>query len=621
MREARTRARWRVKEAPQAGAVAAMLAIEGVGPLEARLLAGRGFGDAGAVGRFLMPSLSDLPDPTSLPGCANAAERLAEAVTAGQPIVIYGDYDVDGVTASAILWHTLRRAGAEVATYIPHRLEEGYGLNASALLSIGQGERTGGVKPLVVTVDCGVTAIEACRAAAAAGVEVIVTDHHRLAASGELPSERVVHPRLHRRDVASGEREGEDDGAWGDLSGAGVAFVLAWQVARTLCGGVDRLPTGWRDLMVDLLGLAALGTVADVVRLIGANRAIVATGLGWLERTGLVGVRALLEATQLTGRAVDTVHVGFVLGPRLNAVGRMGHAGEALELLTSADAGRAAELAGSLSAVNERRRSVEREVLREAEAMIAEQGYASDDRRALVVDGPGWHPGVVGIVASRLVDRYHRPAVVLNRADGVAHGSARSVPGVSIHAGLSACEDLLDRFGGHAMAAGLALPCDRVEQLRERLVSHVNATLLPEELTPTHVADTRVEPGELDLATCERLMRFAPFGRGNPRPVLLAEGVEVMAPPRIVGTRADHLSMRLRHGGPAISAIGMGMADRAGEVEQGSRIDAMVEPKVNVWRGVKSVEMRLIDWRPSARPSDREDAVAAASASAGEAVR
>ncbi|MEM9252779.1 MAG: single-stranded-DNA-specific exonuclease RecJ [Planctomycetota bacterium] len=594
MREARKQARWRIDDPPDARVVAALIDGLGVGSFEARLLAARGLTDLDSARAFLDPRLGDLPDPTTLPGCETAARRIARAIADSEPIVVYGDYDVDGVTACSILWHTLRRAGAEVATYIPHRLDEGYGLNAEALRSIGRGELTGGRRPLVVTVDCGITAIEPCGVAKAEGVEVIVTDHHQFAASGELPSEWVVHPRLEDR---AGE---EGDGCpWGDISGAGVAFVLAWQIAREHCGGVDRLPEPWRELMVDLLALAALGTVADVVELLGANRAIVAAGLRQLEHARLTGVQALLEATNLRGRRVDTYHVGFVLGPRLNAVGRMGHAREALELLTIADAPRAAELAAELERVNDERRTVERRVLAEAEAMIAEQGYATDDRRAFVLDGPGWHPGVVGIVASRLVDRYHRPAIMLNRDNGTAHGSARSVPGVSIHSALTACDDLLDRYGGHAMAAGLALPSDRVEAFRERLVAVVNDALAVEDLQPTHEAEAVAEPGELSIETCRRLNAFAPFGRGNRRPTLVARGAELLNPPRVVGKTGGHLALTVRHGGGPISVIGHGLAETVGDLSQGDRIDVLFEPRLNEWRGVVSAEMRLIDWRPA----------------------
>ncbi|MEO0964397.1 MAG: single-stranded-DNA-specific exonuclease RecJ [Planctomycetota bacterium] len=593
MREARKRARWRIADPPDAEVVSRLVDELSVRPLEARLLAARGLKDAASARAFLDPRLSQLPDPITLPGCTAAARRIARAVADGQPVVVYGDYDVDGVTACSILWHTLQRAGAHVETYIPHRLEEGYGLNADALRSIGRGELTQGRRPLVVTVDCGITAIEPCREAQAEGVEVIVTDHHQFAASGELPCETVVHPRLDARD-----HHAEPTCPWGDISGAGVAFVLAWQVAREHCGGVDRLPDTWRELVVDLLALAALGTVADVVELLGANRAIVAAGLRHVEHSRLTGLRALLDATQLRGKPLDTYHVGFVLGPRLNAVGRMGHAREALELLTRADASRAAELAEHLEGVNEERRAVERRVLGEAEALIAEHGYAGADRRALVLDHPDWHPGVVGIVASRLVDRYHRPAVMLNRDNGTAHGSARSVPGVSIHAGLTACGDLLERFGGHAMAAGLALPSDRVAALRDRLTEYVNAELTEDDLQPTHTVDAVVEPGAFDLASCRRLAGFAPFGRGNRRPTLVAEGVELLNPPRVVGRSGDHLALTVRHGGELIDAIGYGLAETVGELRQGDRIDVLFEPKLNEWRGVVSAEMRLIDWRP-----------------------
>ncbi|MEM6332778.1 MAG: single-stranded-DNA-specific exonuclease RecJ [Planctomycetota bacterium] len=610
MPEAWTQARWQFESIDE-GAAAELADRLGVSALEARLLVARGVADAEAARRFLEPTLTQLPDPVTLPGCAVAAERIVRAIEAGQPIVVYGDYDVDGVTASAILCRMLRLAGATVATYIPHRIDEGYGLNTEALLSIGAGELTGGRRPLVITVDCGVSAIEPCRAAAEQGVEVIVTDHH-CGESGALPAAAaVVHPSL-----GTGVAGTQAAADWGDLSGAGVAFVLAWEVARLRSGQRERLPEEYRRTLIDLLAMAALGTVADVVRLAGPNRAIVAGGLARLPQSRVVGVRALMEANGL-GRAVDTYHVGFVLGPRLNAVGRMGHAAEALELLTSDDEAHCAAIAAKLGRVNEDRRSVERRVLNEAVEQIESRADGGDERRALVVAGPGWHPGVVGIVASRLVDRYHRPAVVLGIEGEVAKGSARSVPGVSIYEALGACGSLLEKFGGHEMAAGMTLRADRVDELRDRLVERVNGELAVEALTPTRRVDVAIEPGDLTCARFDAVDRLAPFGRGNPRPALMAEGLEVAAPPRVVGKSGDHVSLSLRFGDRTVKAIGFGMADRVGEVGQGARIDAVFEPQVNEWQGRRSAEMRLIDWRACGVAAERDAAAAVAMAEDG----
>jgi len=422
-------------------------------PLIGRLLAARNIVGDDAAKRFLQPSLNDLHDPADLPGCVTAARRVARAIADGQPIVIYGDYDVDGVTASAILYHTLTLAGADVSTYVPHRLDEGYGLNEDAIRQIADGgwrmadRGTHGVDasatpidppspiahpPLIVSVDCGITATGPARVARELGVDLIITDHHQFDPDDLPDAHTLVHPAL-------GDADAGDPNL--DLCGAGVAYKLAWQVAREHCGCVDpdgrgkgKLPDKFRGLLLDLLALAALGTVADVVPLVDENRVITCFGLSRIKQTGIPGLNALITASKLDAEKIDSYHVGFVLGPRLNACGRMGHAREAVELLTVAQGERAQELAEQLHLTNEDRRATERRIVDAAVKQVEEQGYDAADRRAIVVAGDGGHPGVVGIVASRIVDRYHRPAVVLgiDSVTGEAKGSARSVDGVSI---------------------------------------------------------------------------------------------------------------------------------------------------------------------------------------------
>ena len=459
-------------EGADAGADADASAIAracGVRPLVARLLVERGLADPDEAAAFLDPRLSELPEPDDLPGVPAAAARLAAAVAAGRPIVVYGDYDVDGITAASILWHVLTdlaglvgpqpRLHQPVATYVPHRIDEGYGVHAASLEKIARYEAHPGLRPpgddppppLVVTVDCGITAVDAAARAAELGLDLIVTDHHRPGADG-LPEALLVHP----------EADGElAPGFDPPPCGAGVAFFLAWATAREALG-TPRLPSPLRDKLVDLLALAAMGTVADLVPLGGANRRIVANGLKRLKSTKLPGLAALIRAAKLDGEEVSATHVGFVLGPRINACGRMGHAAEAVELLTTATGRRAEDLASMLNSENECRRRVEREVLAEAIEAVEEGGLATDDRRVLVLAGEDWHPGVVGIVASRLVERYFRPVVLLAATpEGNLRGSARSVSGVDLHACLSSCSGFLLAFGGHRMAAGMTLdPAD-----------------------------------------------------------------------------------------------------------------------------------------------------------------
>ncbi len=574
--------RWLLPSDTDAWEAAAFGRALDVDPLVATLLRRRGMTDASRAGAFLEPKLSGLYDPAGLPGATDAARRILQALRDRQPIVIYGDYDVDGVTASAILWHTLRFAGAEVTTYIPHRLDEGYGLNEQAITDLAT---LSGRPPLIVSVDCGITAVGPARLARDLGVDLIITDHHTFDPD-QLPDAQVlVHPRLT-----------PDAYPFPDLCGAGVAFKLAWEFARLHCGG-DRLPVAFRELMIDLLSLVALGTVADVVPLVDENRVLTVHGLGRIKHTRFVGLNAMIDAARLRDEKIGAYHVGFVLGPRLNACGRMGHAKDAVKLLTDATEAEAAELASFLTRENDRRRATERAIFDEARQMIETGGYACEQRRAIVLGKEGWHQGVVGVVASRLVEAYHRPVIMLSYDNGAAHGSARSVDGVSIHEALGACADTLERYGGHAMAAGLTMPTANVDTLRERLVAFINDRLAPEDLTGTIHIDAEVDLDACDVGLFEQIERLAPFGRANRTPVLLARNVRLDRPAQRIGGNGRHVSMLLRGRRRTCRAVGFGMGDLADRLPGGIRIDVAFEPKVSVWQGAPRAELHLADVR------------------------
>ncbi|MEM6458231.1 MAG: single-stranded-DNA-specific exonuclease RecJ [Planctomycetota bacterium] len=603
---ARTRTRWLDRTpAPAPGIPDNNQApsIPGLDPLLGRLLSARGVATADDAERFLRPKLSHLRDPAELPGCAAAARRLARAVQERQPVVVYGDYDVDGITASAILWHSLRQLGHDaVTTYVPHRLDEGYGLNTAALDTFAAADP----KPLVVTVDCGITAVDAAAHAAALGLDLIVTDHHAFDRENVPNAHALVHPGL--------------DGFRGSpLCGAGVAYKLAWQTARSHCGS-DRLPQATRNLLLDLLAYAALGTVADLVPLVGENRVITVFGLQRVKDTPFDGLNALIDAAELRTEKIGASAVGFRLGPRLNACGRMGHAREAVSLLTDASPVRAAELARFLCAQNDERRAVERRTLEQARARIEEGGHADDGRRAIVLADEGWHPGVLGIVASRLVETHYRPVVLLgiDPATGVAKGSGRSVEGVDLHAAMTACGHHCTKFGGHAMAAGLTLPADAVDAYRDDLVAAVNDVLPPQRLGATVKIDADVSLAACGLPLFDVLHRLAPFGRSNPRPRLRLRGVTVARTAERMGSFGKHLSVTLKDdAGHAMRAVGFGLGDRAEEMPAGVTIDAVFEPGVNEWRGVRRPELKLVDLRRAVAGSDAVSQLSTAAATSG----
>lgn len=550
----------------------------------ARVLAARGLSNPQDAAAFLEPSLRHLHDPSLIPDLDLAAARLLRAVREGEPVVIYGDYDVDGITATAILYHTLKtiNPGASVGTYVPHRVDEGYGLNAQAVRQLARdGAR------VIVSVDCGITAIAPALAAREAGVDLIITDHHNPPAClADLPqAAAVVHPR--RPDSRY---------PFADLCGAGVAYKLAWRLATLHCGS-ERVSQPLRDLLVELLSLAALGAIADVVPLVGENRVIARFGLSRIKHSSLIGLRALVEASNLAGGTIDSEKVGFILAPRLNACGRMGHARDAVEMLTTATAEKAAEIATRLSCLNDERRATEHAIADQAAAMAVERGMTGEDRRAIVLAHGGWHPGVVGIVCSRLVDRFCRPTVLLQSHEGEGHGSGRSIDGFNLHGALESCADLLLSYGGHDMAAGLKLDLARLDEFTERFTEYANGRIAPDRLVHSLQVDCDATLDELTPAAVGQFEMLAPFGRGNSPVRLRLSGLEIAGRPEAFGKTGQHLSMRVRQGTSLVRLVAWKWGDRRHSVPMGDRIDAVVIPKLSTWNGRTTVEPELLDLR------------------------
>lgn len=586
--------------------------VSGSGSLVERVLAGRGLGGASErAARYLAPSLMHLHDPGLLPDIDRAVERMLRALKAGERIVIYGDYDVDGVTATAIMHHTLLHLArwmgvvADVRTYVPHRLEEGYGLNTAAIETlVAEGAR------VIVTVDCGVTAVEQARAAKAAGVDLIITDHHNPPASAaDLPDAyAIVHPRKPGSAYPKSE-----------LCGAGVAYKLAWRLAVTAQG--ERLNADTRALLVNLLAFAALGTIADVVPLGGPsgdgdeNRVIAFYGLTRIRTSPFAGLRALCAAAKLTGANVSEWDVGFKLGPRLNACGRMNHARDAVELFTTADDARAAEIAEQLEDANSHRRAVETRIVQQAEAMAIAAGMTGPERRAVVLAHRDWHAGVVGICCSRLVEKFCRPVLLMQLAehDGAvqAHGSGRSVEGYSLHSGLSDCAGYLLKFGGHDMAAGLRVDEAKLGAFSDAFIAHANDRISDEMLVHSldvdAVIDARgAETAKYDLRSIRSLDQMKPFGRGNPAVKILIRGAKLAATPRPFGTTRTHAELLLDLGpaspgvfvpvtawGWAAEVTGSGAPT---PLSRSQTVDVVIEPRIETYGGEKAAGT-LVDLR------------------------
>ncbi|MBI3835458.1 MAG: single-stranded-DNA-specific exonuclease RecJ [Planctomycetes bacterium] len=549
----------------------------GVSNLIAQLLFNRKIRTPIEAGAYLSPQLKDLLPPSDLPGCEAAALVLMQAARDRHRIVLYGDYDVDGTTGLAILWHVLTRFGADVGFYVPHRIEEGYGLNLAAVRKlIGEGTK------LIVTVDCGITAVEEIEAAISSGIQVIVTDHH--APQPQLPAATaIVHPS------ATGQSGNPH------LCGAGVAFKLAWALTRKICGA-ERASPEYRDLLSAMLPLAALGTIADVVPLTGENRIIARHGLGALPQTRIPGLRALIASAGLNGEKIDGYDVGFKLAPRLNAAGRMGHAQLTVELLTRANETRSAEIAHYLADHNRARQSAERRVLKQACELIEQHNFASDARRAIVLAAEGWHPGVIGIVASRIVDRYHRPAVLIAISKGEGQGSARSVRHFDLASALANCAKHLLAHGGHAMAAGLRIKTDDVPAFTDSFVDHANQALTGDDLVPKLRLDAIAPLNSFDLPTTVAILGLGPFGEGNPKPRFATDWVELAAEPRCVGASSDHLQASFRQDGSNLKGIGFGLAGHIEDLKQHRRCRVAFEPIISEFNGRRSAEMQILDF-------------------------
>ncbi|GIW81654.1 MAG: single-stranded-DNA-specific exonuclease RecJ [Gemmatales bacterium] len=554
-------------------------------PIVARLLLNRGMADPELASRFLYTPFSGLRPPEELPGIGEAADRLFAAVQQKRRVCVYGDYDVDGLSGTAILWQCLHLLGTAVDYYIPHRLSEGYGLNAEALQQI---KATGA--SLVVTVDCGIASVKEAEEAKRLGLELIITDHHE--PKERLPgADVIVHPRL------AGSHY-----PFSALSGSGVAFKLAWALCQRASGATKVTPK-FREFLLDSVALAALGIIADVVPLLDENRILVHHGLKRLGETESVGLRALLRACGLGDKSpLRATDVGFSLGPRLNAAGRLGCARLVVELFTTDSPSRAADIADFLNLQNENRQQIERRILKEAKEQLATVSLG--ETHALVLARKDWHSGVIGIVAGRLAELYHRPTllIALNGDETAAQGSARSIPGFSLHEALAACADGLLSHGGHAAAAGFRIRPDSIDDFRQRFCAYV-AQCFPQGLpAPTLDIDAETPLSSLSLDVVKSLAKLEPYGAGNPKPLFLSSPVEIIGTPKRVGKGDRHLAFRVRQHSTTLRAIAFGHGDRLEELLSADGVCSLVfTPTINEFNGWRRVQLEVRDFQAGQR--------------------
>ena len=563
---------WNTKPHDEAAA-SALANVLGVSPITARLLAIRGLIDPDEASRFLNPTLDQLYDPFKLAGLQCAVDRLTTAIGNKERISIHGDYDVDGITSTVILRRALELLGGNVTHFIPERLTDGYGLQPATVNRLhGEGVQ------LIVSVDCGIRGADAARRARDLGVDLIITDHHE--PDAELPDAcAVVNPK--RRDCSYPDK---------NLAGVGVALKLV----QALCQRAGK--TAWLPAFVKI---AAIGTLADVVPLVGENRIIAKLGLQMLTKgPHKVGLRALLEAAGLSGKTIDSYHIGFMVAPRINAAGRMSTPDIATRLLLAADEAMGEEaraLAEQLEAENTRRRQEDQDILAKAKKIVDTDPDVGA-RSVLVVAGEGWHRGVIGIVASKLVDAYYRPAIVLSVDGDITHGSCRSIAGFDMLACLESCAPLMKRFGGHKAAAGLQLDTSRIKEFRLAVNAHADTCLGPDDLRPRLWLDGPLAFHELNERVMSEFAALAPFGPGNPRPRFHTGPVAVVDGPRLLKER--HLKMSVKQNGRVMRAIQWNAAeqsDRLTAKKDGVEIAYTVEE--NEYQGTKYVELRVDDFR------------------------
>ncbi|HLB19289.1 MAG TPA: single-stranded-DNA-specific exonuclease RecJ [Gaiellaceae bacterium] len=549
---------WTIRPCPhrQASGLAREL---GLSEITASVLVRRGYGDP-EVARAFLAGEQPLHDPFLLGDMAGAVERIRTAIAAGKRICVHGDYDVDGICATVLAVLVLRELGAEVEWHLPSRFDEGYGVSGQTLERLSE-EGCG----LVLTVDCGITAVDEVRRARELGLDVVVTDHHR--PGDELPDCPIVATR-------------PSDYPFQELCGTGVVYKLG----QALLGAES-------EVLRRHLDLVALATIADVVPLVGENRSLAIAGLRTLARTQKLGLRALMKAAHVDPAAIDAGKVGFRLAPRINAAGRLGDPRAALELLLTEDAEEARRLADRLEELNRDRQAVEDKILRAAIAQVEEWPEAKRRRSGYVVWGEDWHEGVIGIVASRLVERYHRPVVLIAGRDGLWKGSGRSIPSFDLHGALGACSTFLERFGGHRAAAGLSIAPDSVEAFGDAFAAQAEGLLGPEDLVPATVVDAVLpRDAKLTLELCEELRALAPFGLANPDVTLLAPGCELGE----LATVGDgkHLRFRVqRDGRDAGGAIAFGQGTKLDRYRREGRYDVAFRLQENHWNGTVSPQL------------------------------
>ncbi len=541
-----------------------------VPPIIAKILLNRGIDTFDKAKLFFRGKMENLYDPFLLADMEKAVERIARAIKQQEKILIYGDYDVDGITSVSMLYLVLKQLDADVCYYIPHRVQEGYGISTTGIDEAAKQNVN-----LIISVDCGVTAIKEVEYARQLNMDVIVSDHHEPGI--QLPDAyAILNPKCENSNYPFQE-----------LAGVGVAFKLAQALIAAM--KIDE------DVIKEFVDLVAIGSAADIVPLIDENRIFVKEGLKRLNETNRPGLKALLKVAGLHNKTLGTGQIVFIIAPRINAVGRMGNAERAIELFTTQDKDRALEIANLFEVENRQRKNIDEETFKKAQHIV-EENYNLADHYGLVLDQEGWHPGVIGIVASRVVEKYYRPTVMISIEDGVGKGSARSISGFDIYLALKQCEDLLIGYGGHKYAAGLTIERDNIEEFRTRFNEIASQHLDKELLAPKLRIEGEIRLSEINSRLYKFLRLLAPFGPQNMRPVFFSQKLQVVGTPSIVGN--NHLKFKVRQDGIVMDAIGFNLGDLIYRIDPGvNNLDMAYVIEENTYLGRTTLQLRVKDLR------------------------
>lgn len=543
----------------------------GISKIISQILANRGIKEKSDINRFLSPRISYLNDPFEIPDMQKAVDRTMLARQKKEKVLVWGDYDVDGVTATSIVVLGLKKIGMEASYYIPHRYNEGYGMNIEALKKIS----SQGVS-LIITVDCGVSNVKEIAFAKSLGIDVIVTDHHNI--PEKLPdSVAAVNPKRLNKNHPSR-----------DLSGAGVAFKFIWALLRT---------AGIKDSqsIKEFLDLAALGTVADVVPLTRENRILTVSGMKVLGEKKRVGVRQLCEKSGMNGE-VTARNISFMLAPRLNAPGRLKHAGLSIKLLLEDDPQKAKGIADEISLINSQRQQIGSLIGQDVFSKLSDP----ETKKLIMLSGKNWHPGVIGIVASRISEKFNRPTILISEDGDSCRGSARSIENFDIYKLLMSCKDLFSDFGGHKDAAGFEMPTEMIPALKERLSKEIEAFLSVDELAPRTNIDLEIDFDRISIDLAREIEKLSPFGHGNPDPVLMSRKLKVVESKK-VGSKGNHLKIKFSDGNNCVDSIGFGMGALSKDISKDGYFDVAYNLSVNQWDGFQFPQIGIVDIRRAAK--------------------